>query len=134
MPSCIIKWICDSQSFIPSFPYFTSVVLWEHFAKIPGVPEAIKLLENNGKCVRYISNNSVRTFDEYKKRFVGIAVDIKEEQLIHPVVSIIHHLNQIKFRGLIYCIGTDVFKDYLRAAGFQLLDGVSSNSLFPPEW
>lgn len=105
--------------------FYPSAVLWWYLRNIPGVPEAIKLLEKNGKTIRFVSNNSARPFEEYVEKFAEIEVEIKEENLVHPVLSIIHHLNDIKFKGLIYCIGTEVFKNYLRAAGFDLFDGVS---------
>lgn len=98
--------------------------LWWYRKQIPGVPEAIKLLEENGKRLCYVSNNSFISKDTYREKFAGIGVRIKEEDLVYPVLALIQYLEEIKFKGVIYCIGSNIFKDHLRNAGFEILDGV----------
>jgi ribonucleotide monophosphatase NagD (HAD superfamily) len=52
------------------------------------------------------------------------------ENILHPARNIVNYLKRIEFEGLIYCIGSTVFKDVLKAAGFQLIDGVSTENIF----
>lgn len=80
---------------------------------------ALKLL---GKKLKFISNNSVRPQENYDEMFSKLAISIDENDLIHPVRSIVKYLKRINFEGLIYCIASTQFKNVLRSAGFELID------------
>lgn len=56
--------------------------------------------------------------------FTSIGVDIKEQDLVHPAVSVVRYLKEIKFKGVIYCIASAPFKKYLTNAGYDIIDGV----------
>lgn len=89
---------------------------------LPGVKECLTALKTLGKGVKFVTNNSVRPHDNYQTMFQSIGVDIQQDDLIHPVRAIIKYLKEQKFTGLIYCIGSTVFKNCMKEAGFLLID------------
>lgn len=99
-------------------------VLWNFTGPIPGVDKALQLLRTDGKKLAFISNNGMRTMEEYQKKFHSLGIDALEEEIVHPALTTVHYLKSIRMRDAVYCIGTEVFKDYLRKAGFKVLDGV----------
>ncbi|XP_040153890.1 phosphoglycolate phosphatase 2-like isoform X3 [Anopheles arabiensis] len=98
-------------------------VLWNFTGPIPGVDKALQLLRTDGKKLAFISNNGMRTMEEYQKKFHSLGIDALEEEIVHPALTTVHYLKSIRMRDAVYCIGTEVFKDYLRKAGFKVLDG-----------
>lgn len=90
---------------------------------LPGVKECLAALTKLGKGLKFVTNNSVRSHEGYKSMFKSLDIDIQEEDLIHPVRAIIKYLKEIKFQGLIYCIGSTTFKNCMKEAGFDLIDG-----------
>uniref|UniRef100_A0A182LYK2 4-nitrophenylphosphatase n=1 Tax=Anopheles culicifacies TaxID=139723 RepID=A0A182LYK2_9DIPT len=98
-------------------------VLWNFTGPIPGVDKALQLLRADGKKLAFISNNGMRTMEEYQKKFHSLGIDAHEEEIVHPALTAVHYLKSIQMRDAVYCIGTEVFKDYLRTAGFKVLDG-----------
>ncbi|XP_058819557.1 uncharacterized protein LOC131682228 [Topomyia yanbarensis] len=100
-------------------------VLWTVFEPIAGIADALATLRAHGKTIRYITNNSVRSFESYVTQFQSLGVTLEPSDLIHPAVSVVRYLKSTNFEGLIYCIATETFKSILREAGFELLDGPS---------
>lgn len=98
-------------------------VLWTVFDPIPGVGEALKTLQTHGKTLRYITNNSVRTFDHYAAQFRTLGITLTPSDIIHPALAIVRHLKSIHFEGLIFCLATQPFKNVLINAGFELTEG-----------
>lgn len=98
-------------------------VLWTVFDPIPGIAEALDALRSHGKTLRYITNNSVRTFDHYAAQFRTLGITLTPSDIIHPALAVARHLKSIEFEGLIYCMATAPFKTVLSQAGFNLLDG-----------
>lgn len=116
----------ERRAFLNSFDTLMSDcdgVLWNFTGPIPGVDTALKLLRAHGKKLAFISNNGMRTMKEYKKKFQLLGIDAMEEEIVHPALTTVHYLKSIHMQDAVYCIGTEVFKDYLRKAGFQVLDG-----------
>lgn len=97
-------------------------VLWHIQEPIDGTKECLAALQSYGKKLKFISNNSVRPQESYDEMFDRIGVTIDDNDLIHPVRSIVKYLKRINFDGLIYCIGCTQFKSVLRSAGFELID------------
>lgn len=44
---------------------------------------------------------------------------------MNPAVAAIYYLKQRNFKGLIYTIGSPVFRKAIKDAGFETIDGVS---------
>lgn len=98
-------------------------VLWTVFEPIRGIADALAALRSHGKTLRYITNNSVRTFDHYAAQFQTLGTSVIPSDIIHPAVAVARHLKSIDFQGLIYCMATAPFKTVLTNAGFKLIDG-----------
>ncbi|XP_062547734.1 uncharacterized protein LOC134213123 [Armigeres subalbatus] len=98
-------------------------VLWTVFEPIPGIEQALATLRTHGKTIRYITNNSVRTFDHYAAQFRTLGVTLTPSDIIHPALAIVQHLKSLDFQGLIYCLATQSFKNVLVNAGFELIEG-----------
>ncbi|XP_055523538.1 uncharacterized protein LOC129717571 [Wyeomyia smithii] len=116
----------ERESFVQSFDcviFDCDGVLWTVFEPIPGVAEALAALRAQGKTLRYITNNGVRSFEHYAAQFRTLGVNLEASDIIHPALSVVRHLQSINFQGLIYCIATETFKTVLREAGYELLDG-----------
>ncbi|XP_052860646.1 uncharacterized protein LOC128267770 [Anopheles cruzii] len=116
----------EQKSFLNSFDTLMSDcdgVLWNFTGPIPGVDRALQLLRADGKKLAFISNNGMRTMDEYRKKFNALGIDVKQDEIVHPALTTVHYLKSIDMHDAVYCIGTEVFKDYLRRAGFAVLDG-----------
>ncbi|XP_053675487.1 uncharacterized protein LOC128725745 [Anopheles nili] len=99
-------------------------VLWTLRDLFPGAEKAIRALRTNGKRVVFVSNNSVRTMDDYRTK-VNKLTDhtVDDSDIIHPAKIVIEYLRERKFDALCYVIGSSNFKSCLREAGFQVLDG-----------
>lgn len=119
----------EREDFINSFDVvFSDIdgVIWNAMPPglIAGVPAGIKFLESKGKKVIFVTNNSIRPIREQIERFHEYGMPVKAEDVIHPAQSIVEYLKQIDFEGLIYCLASSSFKDHLRNAGYELLEGV----------
>lgn len=101
-------------------------VLWNLKDIFPGGERTIRALRNEGKRVIYVSNNSVRTMEDYRNR-LGRLTDytLDEDDVVHPARTIIEYLRSRKFDALCYVIGSTNFKNCLRDAGFHIMEGVS---------
>ncbi|XP_017063844.1 pyridoxal phosphate phosphatase [Drosophila eugracilis] len=114
------------SSFVGSFDRVLSDidgVLWTMEHNIPRAADGYAALERKGKQITFVTNNSVRTVNNCVRRFAKIGMQVQPEQIWHPAQSIVNYLRSINFQGLIYIIATQPFKEVLREAGFQLLDG-----------
>ncbi|EDS34923.1 4-nitrophenylphosphatase [Culex quinquefasciatus] len=125
----------------------TTGVVWNFYGPIEGVGRAIGVLKDAGKKVVYVSNNSVRTLENYKEQVHKLGHGLAEEDLIHPAISVVRYLKSINFQGLIYAICAEPFLKLLKEAGFEVITGaigaikaagkrvvyVSNNSVRPLE-
>uniref|UniRef100_A0AAG5DII4 4-nitrophenylphosphatase n=1 Tax=Anopheles atroparvus TaxID=41427 RepID=A0AAG5DII4_ANOAO len=99
-------------------------VLWMLKDPYEGVAESIKELRNNGKKLVFVSNNSVRTMDDYRAKLEKVTdYTVEEEDIVHPAKVVIAYLKERGFDSLCYVIGSKHFKKCLRDAGIQVLDG-----------
>ncbi|XP_055616534.1 uncharacterized protein LOC129769869 [Toxorhynchites rutilus septentrionalis] len=124
----------EKRAFLDSFDMILSDcdgVVWNFTGPIPGVNKALQLLKQKGKKIAFISNNGMRTMEEYKQNFSKLGIDVSERDIIHPALTTVKYLKSIKMQDAVYCIGTEIFKDYLRNAGFTVLDGPTER--FPDE-
>ncbi|XP_055609076.1 uncharacterized protein LOC129756280 isoform X2 [Uranotaenia lowii] len=116
----------ERQSFLASFDYVLTDcdgVIWSLQGEIEGVGAAISLLKSYGKSVFYVSNNSVRSLDNYKKQILRLGQEPDLRDLNNPATSVIKYLKSINFTGLIYAIVPEEFLKLLREAGYEVLTG-----------
>ncbi|XP_001654245.2 phosphoglycolate phosphatase 1B, chloroplastic [Aedes aegypti] len=116
----------DKKRFLDSFDYVLTDcdgVVWNLYGPIEGVGSAISALKSQDKRVVYVSNNSVRTLQNYRDQVRTLGHEVDDEDVVHPVVSVIKYLKSINFDGLIYAICSQSFLDSLRDAGFEVIHG-----------
>uniref|UniRef100_A0A182KDB4 4-nitrophenylphosphatase n=1 Tax=Anopheles christyi TaxID=43041 RepID=A0A182KDB4_9DIPT len=117
----------EKESFFDSFDMVQTDcdgVLWMLGDPFAGVERTLRALRTNGKRVIYVSNNSVRTMEDYRGKLDKLTdYTVDEEDIIHPAKIVIHYLRERNFDALCYVIGSANFKACLREAGFQILDG-----------
>lgn len=119
----------EKNNFINSFDIvFSDIdgVIWNAMPSgaIAGVSEGIQFLESKGKKVIFVTNNSIRPIQEQIERFRENGISVKEEDVVHPAQTVVEYLKQIGFQGLVYCLASGPFKDHLRNAGYEVLEGV----------
>uniref|UniRef100_A0A1L8DZM7 Putative phosphoglycolate/pyridoxal phosphate phosphatase family n=1 Tax=Nyssomyia neivai TaxID=330878 RepID=A0A1L8DZM7_9DIPT len=116
----------EKKNFLDSFDIMMTDcdgVIWDIFSPIPDTGKALNDVESIGKRVVYVSNNSIRPDSGYETRISGIGAHYRQENIVHPIHSIIHYLRMNKFQGLAYYVGTNHTKNLLIEAGFNIVDG-----------
>ncbi|XP_019543725.3 chronophin-like [Aedes albopictus] len=116
----------EKKAFLDSFDAVMSDcdgVVWNFTGPIPGVGKALQLLKQNGKKLAFISNNGMRTMDEYREKFQKLGIESQEHDIVHPALTTVKYLKSVGMQEAVYCIGTEVFKNYLRSDGFTVIDG-----------
>lgn len=124
----------EKRKFIESFDTIMSDcdgVVWDFIGPIPGVDEALPLLKKKGKKLAFISNNGMRTMEEYKQKFLKLGIPSHELDIVHPALTTVRYLKAINMTDAVYCIATEVFKDYLRNEHYTVIDGPDDR--FPDE-
>lgn len=64
--------------------------------------------------------------DEYREKFQKLGIESQEHDIVHPALTTGKYLKSVGMQDAVYCIGTEVFKNYLRSDGFTVIDGVST--------
>lgn len=119
----------EKRQFLDSFDTIMSDcdgVVWDFIGPIPGVDKALPLLKKKGKKLAFISNNGMRTMEEYKQKFLKLGIPSHELDIVHPALTTVRYLKAINMTDAVYCVATEVFKDYLRNEQYTVLDGVCS--------
>ncbi|XP_052861019.1 uncharacterized protein LOC128268056 [Anopheles cruzii] len=100
-------------------------VLWLLSESFSGVDQAIRALRTSEKKILFVSNNSVRTMEDYRKKLDKLTdYTVTDDDIIHPGKLIIEYLRERKFgQALCYVIGSANLKKDLREAGFNIIDG-----------
>lgn len=104
--------------------------VWQLVGKIDGVGEALQRLQRRGKKIVYVTNNSLRSDDEYRSKFQQSGITARVEDVMHPALATVHFLQREAFKGLVYTIGSPVFRQTIADAGFQTIDGVCDRGAF----
>uniref|UniRef100_A0A182QHD5 4-nitrophenylphosphatase n=1 Tax=Anopheles farauti TaxID=69004 RepID=A0A182QHD5_9DIPT len=119
--------IVEKERFFDSFDMVQTDcdgVLWMLAKPFAGVDRSVRALRTNGKRVVFVSNNSVRSMEDYREKVLTITDHtVDDDDILHPAKLVIEYLREIKFDALCYVIGSANFKACLREAGFQVLDG-----------
>ena len=124
--------LAERKSFLDSFDFvFTDCdgVLWNTIPRtpFPQSSEGIDCLKKLGKKVVYVSNNSVRPINAHILKTLGFKTD--EKYIVHPAKTISEYLKNMNFNGLIYCLTSTHFQNYLKNEGFNVYDEVGILSI-----
>lgn len=72
-----------------------------------------------------MSNNSVRSVDNYKRQLAKVGLELDENNLVNSSISIVDYLKSTNFTGLIYVIGSGEMRKRLQSEGFEIIYGVN---------
>nr|QYV43147.1 phosphoglycolate phosphatase 1 [Colaphellus bowringi] len=117
--------VCQEEQyrFISSFDHVLTDmdgVIWLAYKPIPGAAECIASLKLHGKRINYVTNNGVSSVNSICRSLKRSGFNAEEEDIANPILSAISYLKKINFRGEIFAVGSQQFKDELWAADFQL--------------
>ncbi|XP_054730180.1 chronophin [Anastrepha obliqua] len=116
----------EKRDFLDSFDVIfcdCDGVIWESLHDVlPGAPEAIDYLKQQGKQVIFVTNNSIIPIEVQLRKFQKCGLDVKKCDIVHPAQTICDHLKSIQFDGLIFCLTSTAFKSLLSDEGFNVVD------------
>ncbi|XP_063381765.1 uncharacterized protein LOC134668190 [Cydia fagiglandana] len=109
------------KQFLDSFDYVFSDcdgVLWLKQA-LPGVGEFFRLMKENGKTVHFVSNNSIRSKENYTTMFDKVGIPGGFEKLTTPSVAMVEYLKSVNFDKHVYCLTCPETKRMFESYGFK---------------
>ncbi|KAL0128219.1 hypothetical protein PUN28_003462 [Cardiocondyla obscurior] len=122
----IIMFSADQmQEFLMSFDIVMSDidgVIWDLNKPVKGAPESLEKLQNLGKQVYLITNNTTKTVEKYCNDMRHAGFNTTTDNIINPTKAIIWNLKKVNFRGEAFAIVSDVARQYLTEAGIQLVE------------
>ncbi|XP_076294767.1 uncharacterized protein LOC143215982 [Lasioglossum baleicum] len=95
-------------------------VLWILGKPIPGAVESLKRLQDLGKRIYLVSNNSTMYFDLYKRNVRATGLDLKPEQVVLPSAVVGWYLNKINFSGEAFVVASKPFRKVLADWGIKM--------------
>ncbi|XP_004524881.1 phosphoglycolate phosphatase 2 [Ceratitis capitata] len=96
-------------------------VMWLIAAPLPHTGDAVNTLKANGKQVIFVTNNSIRTDDEYVKLFSGIGVkNFQKNDIIHPAKSMIYYLKKHNIKQPVFSLCGTASNTTLRSGGIDV--------------
>ncbi|XP_012261605.2 glycerol-3-phosphate phosphatase-like [Athalia rosae] len=113
----------ELQNFLDSFDTILSDcdgVLWSCHTPIKGSLAALKELQEMGKNVYFVSNNSTLSIDNFVKKLERLGFPAKKHQVVVPSLVVAWYLTSIDFKGEAFVVGTTAFKNVLRDAGVKI--------------
>ncbi|CAK1555450.1 unnamed protein product [Leptosia nina] len=113
------------KEFIDSFDHVFSDcdgVIWSR-GPLPGSGAFFDLMRKLGKTIHFVSNNSMRTKEEYEQQFQSVNIENGYENLTVPSVAIAEYLKSVNFNKAVYCITCPETISVLRSHGFTCKDG-----------
>ncbi|ALC48779.1 CG2680 [Drosophila busckii] len=88
----------EQRAFSDSFDMVVSDcdgVLWLLDGWIPGTGEAINALKSAGKSIKFVSNNSFRSDEQYMEKFAHIGAEqVQHDDIVHPVKTMVRYLKK----------------------------------------
>ncbi|KAL1509723.1 hypothetical protein ABEB36_004418 [Hypothenemus hampei] len=109
-------------NFINSFDYiFSDIdgVLMLATTPLPGAAGCIDKLKRLGKKVGFVTNNTISTLEEVKRKLSHF--DVTDQEIVTPVLSVVAYLRKIECPKDIFCIGGHVLRDTLEKAGYNIV-------------
>lgn len=99
-------------------------VVWVGREPLPGAVEALGALRERGKAVVFVTNNSVRAPVEYARRLREIGVEAADDAVVTAgAATAALAARCIGGGGSAYVIGAPGFKELVRGAGLELVEG-----------
>ncbi|XP_016905678.1 uncharacterized protein LOC107993659 [Apis cerana] len=112
------------QDFLNSFDIIfcdCDGVIWYLLNPIPGAILSLRKLQDLGKKLYLVSNNSNISIDDYIKNFKKYGLSVEPEQIITSVKVISSHLKKLKISGKVVVLATSQFRESLNKDGFHTI-------------
>lgn len=109
------------KKFIDSFDHVFSDcdgVVWSK-EPLPRTGEFFKLVKSLGKTVHFVSNNSLRTRENYKEKFDACGIQDGVENLTYPSIAIAEYLKSINFNKTVYSVSSSETNAMIESYGIQ---------------
>lgn len=120
----------QAQEFLDSFDTFLfdcDGVLWLGTHLLPNTKEILKMLEDAGKNLVFITNNSTKSRKQYTKKFAGFGIEVSEEEIFTSgyaaAVYVRDFLNLQPGKDKIWVFGESGIGGELTEMGFEYLGG-----------
>ncbi|CAG9562381.1 unnamed protein product [Danaus chrysippus] len=113
------------KEFLDSFDHVFSDcdgVIWTK-TPLPGVGSFFDLMKRHGKTVHFVSNNSLRTKENYESMFQAAGIQNGFENLTVPSIAIAEYLKCIKLEKSVYCVTCPETIAVLTSYGFKCEQG-----------
>lgn len=95
-------------------------VIWRGDQAIPGAPQVVNLLKENGKKVFFVTNNSTKTRKMYAEKMSTLGFDVSEEEVFGTAYCSAMYLKTVcRLQGKVYLVGSPAMKQELEAVGIQ---------------
>ncbi|XP_063534731.1 uncharacterized protein LOC134744747 [Cydia strobilella] len=110
------------KQFLDSFDHVFSDcdgVIWVSQEPLPGVGDFFRLMKENGKTVHFVSNNSMRSKENYIAMFNTAGVPGGFEKLTTPSVAMVEYLKSVNFDKHVFCLTCPETKRMLESYGFK---------------
>ena len=113
----LVRQLLDS---VDSVLFDCDGVIWRGDQAIPGAPQVVNLLKENGKKVFFVTNNSSKTRKMYADKMSTLGFDVKEEEVFGTAYCSAVYLKMVcKLEGKVYLIGSNAMKQELEAVGIR---------------
>ncbi|XP_011185232.2 uncharacterized protein LOC105213839 [Zeugodacus cucurbitae] len=125
----------EQQEFVNSFDVVMcdlDGVMWMIASPLPRTGQAVNTLKTYGKQVLFVSNNSLRTDEDYVERFHGIGVkDFQGNDIMHPVKAMLYYLKKHNIKQPVFSICSAAGNETLRDGGIDLRSLATKESITP---
>ncbi|XP_075973183.1 uncharacterized protein LOC142974625 [Anticarsia gemmatalis] len=115
----------EFKRFLDSFDHVFSDcdgVVWGRTA-LPRVGEFFSLMKKHGKTVHFVSNNSVRSQQNYEDKFKEANIENGFENLTTPSLAIAEYLKDLNFDKTVYSVSCSETTRLIEAKGIKCRTG-----------
>jgi 4-nitrophenyl phosphatase len=89
----------------------------------PGLAEFVAFLRKNGICLRVVTNNSVRTPEEFAQKLLAAGALVSPGEVLTSAVATAEHLaGRLPWGAPVFVVGETGLVDALSAAGFAIVE------------
>ncbi|KAJ9121072.1 hypothetical protein QFC24_005053 [Naganishia onofrii] len=101
-------------------------VIWTGLVLVPGVADVLTMLRSKGKNILFVTNNSSKSRETYKKAFDGFGIQASVDEIFGSAYASAIYLSQIlnfPVDKKVYVIGTKGIEDELKSVGINFTGG-----------
>ncbi|KAJ8723507.1 hypothetical protein PYW08_003419 [Mythimna loreyi] len=115
----------DFKAFLDSFDHVFSDcdgVIWTK-GPMPGAGKFFSLMKKLGKTVNFVSNNSLRSKENYEAHFRDAEIENGFDYLTIPSIAIAEYLKSVNFDKKVYSISCIETNNVLKSFGIEYKEG-----------